>query len=260
MNEYRDTMDEYVGTAPHTAIDIDELVGRGRRAQLGRRLAVASGGLALSAVAAVSALSLFGAMTPAPGPLTPAVTSAAASAAVSPAAETQEQTAARLQSVLKAAIAREMPGVTGLETLQRQMHRCITGGAELVPYDAATYDTACPAGTGFHDYRNTNFTWRAQLTVGNETTSVRILVTRGEFYDPWGPPVNDTDAEERRLAEEAGRGPTRGPDGEAVYRHAGGVRVNKPSGVHYMVTQDRKRLMSLTDAWVAVGLDPALRF
>ncbi|WP_155374004.1 hypothetical protein [Catellatospora vulcania] len=253
MNDYRNTMEEYVGTAPRTAIDVDDLVVRGRRAQRGRRLAAATGGLALSAVAALSAVSLLGA--PGAGPQVPAVASVAASTT----AETPDQTAQRLLAVLKTAISREAPGATGLETLQRQMHQCqpdAVPSARLVPYDAATFDTACPADSPLHQLREQNFDWLGQITVGDVTASVRIHVGRVPVIDPPG-------EQPEQRPELAGKT----PGGEGVPATSPGVMVQandvvvevvKPDGTDFFVGHPEKQPLLLAELWQAVGLDPEL--
>ncbi|GAA1411128.1 hypothetical protein ACFQZ4_22065 [Catellatospora coxensis] len=255
MNDYRDTLDEYVGTAPRTAIDIDDLVHRGRRAERGRRIAAASGGLVLSAVAALSAVSLLGAVAPGPG--LPVAASAAVSTP-STRAETPDERAQRLLEVLQAAIAREAPGVTGLETLRRQMHVCSPGAtppARLVPYDAATFDAACPADSALHRLRLENFDWLGQLTVGGVTTAVRIHVGAVPAEDPSGEP---------ELMPELGRklpgGGAGVPGAPAVAVMAGDlvVQVVKPDGTLFFVGHPEKRTLPWTELWQAVGVDPAL--
>lgn len=248
MNDYRDSMDEYVGTAPRTEIDIDELVGRGGRAQRRRRLAAASGGLALSAVAAVSAMSLLGGATAAPVPLAPA---SSAPATAAPAVETPEQQAARNLEVLKAAIVREFPGVTGVETLRRQMHYCGGAEVELVPYDAATFDTACPAGSVYHAWRNRVFTYRGTLTVGGVTVGVRLNYGRATAADMYTEPFLATKGERQLI----GRKDT-----------PGGRDVLAPEAVFHRIA-DRTALMLLigrrvpqlpVETWSRVAADPGL--
>ncbi|WP_144121678.1 hypothetical protein [Catellatospora sichuanensis] len=253
MNDYRNTMEEYVGTAPRTAIDVDELVVRGRRAQRGRRLAAATGGLALSAVAALSAVSLLGAT--AGGPQPPAVASAAASTT----AETPDQTAQRLLEVLKAAISREAPGVTGLETLQRQMHQCRPDAippARLVPYDAATFDTACPADSPLHQLREQNFDWLGQITVGEVTASVRIHVGRVPVIDP---PGEQPDQRPELVGKAPGGGTGAPPasPGITVLANELVVEVVKPDGTDFFVGHPEKHPLLLADLWQAVGRDRA---
>lgn len=255
MNDYRDTLDEYVGTAPRTAIDIDDLVHRGRRAQRGRRIAAASGGLVLSAVAALSAVSLLGAAASGPG--LPVAASAAAATPFT-GAETPDERAQRLLEVLKAAITREAPGVTGLETLRRQMHVCSPGAtppARLVPYDAATFDAACPADSALHKLRLENFDWLGQLTVGGVSTAVRLHVGAVPADDPSGEP--ELMPELVGKVPGGGAGTPRTP-GEAVLANELTVQVVKPDGTLFFVGHPEKRTLPWTDLWQAVGRDPAL--
>ncbi|MEU8003378.1 hypothetical protein AB0B66_19660 [Catellatospora sp. NPDC049111] len=254
MNDYRDTLDEYAGTAPRTAIDIDDLVHRGRRAQRGRRIAAASGGLLLSAAAILSTVSLLG--PAAHGPQLPVAASTAASAPAS--AEMPDQRAQRLLEVLKAAITREAPGVTGLETLRRQMHVCSPGAtppARLAPYDAATFDTACPADSRLHRLRLENFDWLGQLTIGEVTTTVRIHVGAVPAEDPSGEP---------ELMPELGRklpgGGAGVPSAPAVAVMASEVVVQavKPDGTLFFVGHPEKHTLPWIELWKAVAVDPAL--
>ncbi|MEU7822053.1 hypothetical protein [Catellatospora sp. NPDC049133] len=255
MNDYRDTLDEYVGTAPRTAIDIDDLVHRGRLAQRGRRIAAASAGLALSAIVTLSAVSLLG--TTAPGPQLPVAASAAASTPFA-GAETPDERAQRLLDVLKAAITREAPGVTGLETLRRQMHVCSPGATppvRLAPYDAATFDTVCPADSTLHKLRLENFDWLGQLTVGEVTTTVRIHVGAVPAEDPSGEP--ELMPELGRKLPGGGAGVPSAP-AVAVMSNELTVQVVKPDGTLFFVGHPEKHTLPWTELWQAVGVDPAL--
>lgn len=253
MNDYRRSMDEYVGTAPRTSIDVDELVGRGRRAQRGRRLAAATGGLALSAAAALAAVNVLPAPDPGPGQGLPV---AAASARPS------EVTAQRLLTVLKAALVREAPGVTGLATLHRQMYACLPGSgappdARLVPYDAATFDTACPAGSLFHAERERQFDWIGVLTVRATTVEVRFHVGRADgAAEGGGAPASPGFRQQSNVS---GDQLSTGPNGERIRVNEVLVQVIKRDGTGFLAVNPEKRALPLTELWTAIGLDPALR-
>ncbi|MEV0454343.1 hypothetical protein [Catellatospora methionotrophica] len=254
MNDYRECLDEYVGTAPRTTMDIDDLVQRGRRAQRGRRIAAASGGLALTVAATLSAVSVLG--PPVRPPRPPAAASAAVSTPAAP--ETPDERAQRLLAAVKAAIAREEPGVAGLATLRRQMHVCSPGAtppARLAPYDAATFDAACPDDSPLHRLRLENFDWIGQLTIGGVTSAVRIHVGAMPQDDPAGEPELVPGLVGKVPG--GGTGMSRTP-GVTVLANELAVQVVKPDGTLFFVGHPERHALPWTDLWQSVGVDPAL--
>ncbi|MDO3703321.1 hypothetical protein Q3W71_16745 [Micromonospora sp. C28SCA-DRY-2] len=257
MNEYRKTLDEYVGDSPRTAIDIDDLVRRGRRGQRRRRLAVGSGALGLLAVSA-----LLGASTLKPSTGGPAAATASASIAAADPAE-------RLLRALTSAFAREAPNVGGFDTLQRQMHKCDTenpSSSQLVPYDAARLDQSCP---GSPDSGGESYIWRGTLTSSAGVYDVRVDIIRTTHHEPEpaARPDNGTDAIMHRSPEAYSDRPQRGPNGEWILAKPYVLKMSKPDGTGIFIAchdpnagPDSGTHGPFTaEQLIAVGLDPALR-
>jgi hypothetical protein len=270
MNGYKEIMDEYVGDPPRTTIDIDELVLRGRRSVRSRRIGAASGALAFFAVAAIAAGSVLAG--PAAAPPTPATTSP--SAAPRPSASPVDR-ADRLLAAVRAAIAREAPQVTGLETLVRQMDECELvrlasgrlvpkdGFIKQVPYDASRVQQACPPqwGNAPDDYY-----WTGRFGKDGKVYVANIHVYRTIHYDLADPPINETQARELELAAQSENPPYRGPNGENVLVYDYLLNMTKPGGIGVFIechdTEETGAFMirsPFTRAQLAaIGLDSAL--
>ena len=111
----RHELDQAIGMAPVSTIDVDTVVTKGRRRTFRRRLAVAggAGGTALAAVGVVVAMSLTTATPPAVGQQNQTKLQPAAPTGAAPAhaGETTEQTRQRLASALTAGLTTALPGV-----------------------------------------------------------------------------------------------------------------------------------------------------
>ncbi|SCG57732.1 hypothetical protein GA0070609_3346 [Micromonospora echinaurantiaca] len=263
MNDYRKTFEEYVADSPRTSINIDDLVTRGRRSQLRRRLAVSSGALGLLAVAVLLGVS---ALKPSAGPPLPPAANSSASIVASESAASADP-ADRLLTALKSAFAREAPNVSGFDTLQRQMHKCNPDNpavSQLVPYDAARLDEACPPDS-LHR-KGEYYAWRGTLTSPTGVYNVRLTIARTTHYDPATPPEDETGANERRIAAEQGDSPRRGPNGENILAKPYLLNMSKPDGTGIFIACEDKnggpgageRSPFTADQLTAVGLDPAL--
>ncbi|MEV4412724.1 hypothetical protein [Catellatospora sp. NPDC049609] len=270
MNEYRQDFDAYLGEPPRTSIDVDRLVVAGRRSVRVRRLAAASGAFACCA-AVVAAVTVFGRPVAAPVPPAAPSASATVSPSLSPVAVEPGE---RVFAVLLAAVEREAPQVTGFASLQRRMYECelvmskLTGrlmpqNIREVPYDAARAAQACPPPHGNGPDR---LMWQGTLRKGGKAYHVKVEVYRTEHFDPGAPPVNETDANERRIAAENGEAPRRGPDGESVLVMDYLVNATKPDGTGVFITcRDLDetgafmvRSPFTADQLAAITLDPAL--
>jgi len=107
----RQTLDQAIGVAPASTVDVDRVVAKGR---FRRRLAVAgaAGGTALAAVGLIAALTLTTGPRPGPGPGPTEVQPAAPDGgAPVRAGETPEQTTARLVTALTDGLTSALPGV-----------------------------------------------------------------------------------------------------------------------------------------------------
>jgi hypothetical protein len=106
-------LDQAIGAAPVSTVDVDQVVAKGRRRGLRRRLAVAgaaSGSLVAIGVVAALVLTSGSPNTPAPGRPQQAA-AAKTGAAPAHAGETPAQTKQRLEAALTAGLTAALPGV-----------------------------------------------------------------------------------------------------------------------------------------------------
>lgn len=106
----KQAFEDYIGTSPAHRIDVDAIFHKGRRVRRRRRILAGGSAFGIVAITAIGAAALPTA--PAADPAPAASRSAAASPSPSPALTETD----RLLAALKAAIAREAPQITGLDT------------------------------------------------------------------------------------------------------------------------------------------------
>jgi hypothetical protein len=108
----RHTLDQAIGTAPVSTVDVDNVVARARRRILGRRLAVAAGGTAFAAAGAVAAL-VLATVAPSPPSRGPTQIQPAAHGGAAPVrdGETRDQATQRLVVALTDGLTTALPGV-----------------------------------------------------------------------------------------------------------------------------------------------------
>ncbi|MEE6258791.1 hypothetical protein [Plantactinospora sonchi] len=264
----RETLDEFIGPSPESGINIDELARRGRRVRRRRRAgAVCTAGLAVAGLAMLAGVVGPGQRT-APGP--PAADRVPTVASPEPTPVPAEPD--RLEAVLKAAIAREAPQVTGLDSLIRQVPQCVEERGRRysrdVPAGPGVEARPCPVPSDSppldlsEDYR-----WRGVLTSPTGTYHVRISIYPTVHYDPAAPPVDEIETAERRYAAEQGEVPLRGPNGENILAENSLLNMSKPDGTGIMIrswdtveTRGAGTRSPFTAAQLtAIGLDPGLR-
>ncbi len=259
--EFDEYIDEYIGRAPVSRIDLDELVRQAHGVRR-RRRATRVGIVAVAVVAAVAAGGLAAAgfngaaRVPAGTPVsvTPAATP-------SPTTPPDVATAARLLAAFQAAVRAQAPDVGGLDTLTRQYLSCSDGGEGV----SATVRPTAPA-TCMHanqtDFNTDRYQWSGQLTSPAGTFSIRFYVSRSVYYDPSAPPINAEDAAERAAAVANGDAPVRGPDGESILVARGLLNLTKPDATNVVISCfDSAGVVGcpLTrDQLIAVGLSPGL--
>jgi hypothetical protein len=260
----RETFEDYIGLSPQTRIDIDDVVRRSRRI-LRRRQSVAAcvTGLTVLGVAVLSV-----AVPPGGG------SQSSPSTAVSPASpRPQAGEPDRLLAALKAAIAHAAPQVRGVDKLDRYVLQCVKGAVLLwdyVPADEGVNPLPCPTPSGKpltnHNDLARQYVWRGQLTSPTGTYVVHINIAPTVYHDPAAPPVNATDADERRIAREQGDAPERGPNGENIRVTNYLLNMSKPDGTNILIKawDTNKKGAYLTRSpftakqLTAIGLDPAL--
>jgi hypothetical protein len=251
----REVLDDCIGPVPASRIDIDELLRRGHRIRRRRQGVVAGvAGLAVLGVVAAAVVILPGGS----GRPSPATTPTA-----SPSVQAAEPD--RLLAALKAAIAREAPQVSGLDGLQRYVEQCTDGGllgsTEFVPAGQGVKASPCPSQPVEVHYR-----WQGKLTAPTGKYVLRIDIIPTAYYDPGAAPVNSTDADERRIAEDHGDAPKRGPHGESILVERYALNLAKPDGTGVLIqVWDTKhtgayltRSPFTAAQLTAIGLDPAL--
>ena len=137
-------LEQAIGSAPVSTVDVDAVVAKARRRNVRRRLAIgtAAGGTALVAAGVVATLTMtlsaatIAGRPPAPGPMIPVQPGSSTPSAPTHDGETREQAAQRLATALTAAIVAALPGT--------QVNDGQTGHAPLtVSFD----DTATVNGT-----------------------------------------------------------------------------------------------------------------
>ena len=257
----RDAFDDYIGTVPPPEFDLDAVARRGRRIRR-RRTAYASGGAALAIGAGAVALALLPPKAPSPSPPV-TVASASAIASPSPAAE-----ADRLLAALRDAVVREAPGVTGAETLQRYVLLCGLNaqGENLVPYTPQVAHSTCPGPRGQAVDVSRSYIWQGRITGPRGVYDIRIYIRRTLYVDPSAPPLDETDAQERRIAEQQGYAPRRGPNGESIRVGSSSLDMIKPDGTGILIqvrnTDETGANLTYSpftaDQLEAIGLDPRL--
>ncbi len=108
----RHSLDQAMGAAPVSTVNVDQIVDRARRRGLRRRVAAAAGGTAMVAAGVVAALALTAPGAPAPGPGQQAAHPGAASgAAPIRDGETADQASQRLSATLADGLTAALPGV-----------------------------------------------------------------------------------------------------------------------------------------------------
>src|SRR5215831_7026652 len=108
----RHSLDQAIGAAPVSTVDVDQIVARARRRGLQRRVAAAAGGTAVVAAAVVAALALSTPGGPARGSGQYVVRPGSASvAAPTRAGETTDQAKQRLSAALARGLTAALPGV-----------------------------------------------------------------------------------------------------------------------------------------------------
>ncbi|NUT32448.1 MAG: hypothetical protein HOV79_05165 [Hamadaea sp.] len=180
----RQELEEFIGPSPAHRIDIDAIARRGRRVRR-RRKAVAGGGafgvVALTAIGV--AILPYG---PAAGPAPAASASASPSASPSPALTEAD----RLLAAVTAAIHKETPQITGLDTFQRLVRQCMEtpDGKKgpvhrVVPAGPGVEPIPCPAASGQPpEDLSREYLWRGMLTSGGRQYT--ITVTMGPVRAP----------------------------------------------------------------------------
>jgi hypothetical protein len=263
----RDVFDRYIGAAPAPEFDLDALARRGRRIRR-RRTAYAGGGVALAIGAGAVGLALLPpkpAVPPPPATVTSASPGIVTSASPSPPAAAEVD---QLLAALRDAIAREAPGVTSLETLRRYAELCKpdTHGDTRVQYSPEVAPSTCPGRAGRVIDVSRNYLWQGRITAPSGVYAIRIFIYPATHFDPSAPPVNETDAEERRIAEEQGEAPRRGPNGESILAFSYLLNMTKPDGTGIMIQVEDTdqtgayaiRSPFTADQLAAIGLDPRL--
>jgi hypothetical protein len=258
----RDVFDRYIGATPAPQFDLDAVARRGRRIRR-LRTAYAGGGVALAISAGAVTLALLPLRPGNPHP-TATATSAAPSVSASPVAEPD-----RLLAVLRNAIAREAPNLTGAETLQRYVMLCEGSdayGPNPVPYTPQVAPSTCPGTQGQAVDVSRSYIWYGRITGPGGVYELRVFIHRGQYVDPASPPVDETDALERRLAEEQGNAPQRGPNGESILAGPFHLSMTKPDGTDIMIRVLYKgkdghysnRSPFTARQLTAIGMDPGL--
>jgi hypothetical protein len=173
----------------------------------------------------------------------------------------------RLFAALTAAIGREAPQVDGVDHLERQVEQCDKNGfSKYVTAKPGVVAIPCPGRSGEAAGISREFNWAGKLRTPKGTYRVRVLIYPTVHFDPSAPPVDATDAEERRIAAEHGDAPTRGPNGESILV-SNNLNLTKPDGTGIMIQTsdvDDTRPGSATrgpftpQQLTAIGLDPAL--
>jgi hypothetical protein len=108
----RNSLDQAIGVAPVSTVDVDRIVARARRRGLQRRVAAAAGGTTVVAAGVVAALALTTPGGPAPGSGQYIVRPGAASAAAPVrGGETTDQAKQRLSAALAHGLTAALPGV-----------------------------------------------------------------------------------------------------------------------------------------------------
>jgi len=255
----RETFEEYIGLSPQTRIDIDEVLRRSRRIRRRRRLQGVAACLTGLAVLGVVVLSV--AILPRKGSQQPPP---AVAASTTP----QVSDADRLLAALKAAIAREAPQVSGLDGLDRYVLQCAKGNYRKVPAGPGVKAVPCPTQSGRPGILDIDrqYLWRGRLTSPTGTYIVDITISPTTYYDPSAPPVDATDAEERRIAAEQGEAAERGPNGESILATNYLLNVAKPDGTGILIKAwdaDEKGAYMTRSPFTAaqlkaIGGDPAL--
>jgi hypothetical protein len=253
--------DRYIGVVPASRIDLDGLAERARDSRR-RRLLARAGILAVALTTAVAAggLAIAGQHRAANAPAGP---SATASPSPSPSTASDEVTAARLLTVLKAAISAHAPGVGGLDTVTRRYLPCTSHAvATQPPTPSVSCEPGADPGGPLHSNRDI-YLWQGQLTSATGSFVVYVSIGRSVYYDPSAPPINQEDADERAAAVAHGNAPQRGAGGENILVTPGFLHLTKPDGTTIMISCFAAKVISdrlfTRDQLIAIGLTPDLR-
>ena len=254
----REEFDTLIGTAPVSAINLDDIARHGRRVRQRRSITIGAAALALLTMGSFAVIRLDQGKTRRPNPTVS--TSPSPTPSNTPLSDAQ-----RLVAALTQAIATHAPQVTFTEPLVRLME-C---RPDRIPAGPDGAPVPCPSGEKYLEDPKRSFMWQGTVTSSTGTYTIQAFIDYvgpNSYIDPSSPPIDAEDAEERRIAIEQGNAPERGPNGENILAKDYEINMVKPDGTSILIrafdTNTEGAYMGRSpftrDQLIAIALEPDL--